>query len=140
MARKIDGLRRLVRVYAQHLDSDAQVVRFYAQILGLDPDDAEAQEVLIEKYEAMRKWQDLVAILQRQADQAEGEGPHGPQPEGRQPLPGQVPATRTRHPGLRAGPGGVAGEHPRPSRPSTACTRSAASGTSSWSSAGSSRT
>jgi tetratricopeptide (TPR) repeat protein len=71
--RKIDGLRRLVRVYAEHLDADAQVVRFYSQILELDPDDADAQAVLIEKYEAMRKWQDLVVILQRQADRASGE-------------------------------------------------------------------
>ena len=70
---KIQGLRQLVRVYADHLDADAQVVRFYGQILELDPDDAEAQAVLIDKYEAMRKWQDLVNILQRQADAATGE-------------------------------------------------------------------
>jgi len=69
-ARKVDALKALVRVYTQHLNLDAMVVTLYGQVLALEPDDAEATGALIEKYEAMRRWPDLVGLLQKQAEAA----------------------------------------------------------------------
>ncbi len=70
---RVDGLRKLVKVYADHLNQDAMVVQIYGQILELDPDDSEAMTALTERYESMRRWPDLIGILQAQADRAEGE-------------------------------------------------------------------
>ena len=69
-ARKVDGLKALIRVYTQHLNLDAMVVTLYGQVLALAPDDAEAIAALVEKYEGMRRWPDLVALLQKQVDGA----------------------------------------------------------------------
>ncbi|MCB9536432.1 MAG: tetratricopeptide repeat protein [Myxococcales bacterium] len=69
---KVAGLRKLVAVLTEHLRQDATVVQIYGQILELDPDDDEAREALVEKYEAMRRWPDLVGLLQQQADRASG--------------------------------------------------------------------
>ena len=69
---KIAGLHKLVAVLSEHLRQDAVVVQIYAQILELDPDDRPVFEALLDKYEAMRRWPDLVAILQQQADRASG--------------------------------------------------------------------
>ncbi|MBM4360789.1 MAG: hypothetical protein FJ096_22000, partial [Deltaproteobacteria bacterium] len=69
-ARKVHALKALVRVYTTHLNLDAMVVTLYSQVLALEPNDAEATDALIEKYEAMRRWPDLVALLQKQADAA----------------------------------------------------------------------
>lgn len=67
---KIAGVKRLVQVYKQHLNQDAMVVNLYGQILALDPTDQEAMAALVEKYEAMRRWPDLVTVLQKQAESA----------------------------------------------------------------------
>lgn len=71
VAAKIDGLKKLVEVYTAHLNMDAMVVNLYNQILSLDPTDREAMGALVEKYEAMRRWPDLVGVLQKQAEIAE---------------------------------------------------------------------
>ena len=70
---RLDGLRRLVAVTSAHLRQDAQVIAMYGDILALDPDDAEATEALCARYEKMRRWPDLVELLRRQADAADGE-------------------------------------------------------------------
>ncbi|MBU1433306.1 tetratricopeptide repeat protein [Myxococcota bacterium] len=70
---KLGGLRRLVALYQEHINQDATLVALYTQILELDPNDEEAAAVLIEKYEALRRWPDLIALLQNKAEQAEGE-------------------------------------------------------------------
>lgn len=72
-AARLEGLRTLVDVYSNHVKAEAQLVKVYADILEIDPDDAQATEALITKYEAMRKWPDLVALLERQAERADGD-------------------------------------------------------------------
>ena len=67
---KIEGLKALISIYTKHLNLDAMVVNLYNQVLQLDPGDPDAIGTLAEKYEAMRRWPDLVALLQKQADQA----------------------------------------------------------------------
>ena len=68
---KIDGLRKLVAVYSSdHLSADQKLVTLYQQLLDLDPHDETAMAVLVEKYEAMRKWPDLVKVLQMQSARA----------------------------------------------------------------------
>jgi tetratricopeptide (TPR) repeat protein len=69
---KIAGLKSLISVYTKHLNLDAMVVNLYNQVLGLDPNDSDAIATLAEKYEAMRRWPDLVALLQKQVDGATG--------------------------------------------------------------------
>jgi tetratricopeptide (TPR) repeat protein len=68
--RKIEALKTLIGVYTQHLNLDAMVVNLYGQVLALDSADPDALRVLAEKYEAMRRWPDLVALLQKQVDTA----------------------------------------------------------------------
>ncbi|MCA9542559.1 MAG: hypothetical protein KC620_26865, partial [Myxococcales bacterium] len=45
---------------------------FYEALHTLDPDDEAAVEVLAEKYEGMRKWPNLIELLEQQAGRAEG--------------------------------------------------------------------
>ena len=70
---KVAGLRKLVGIYTAHLNQDAMVVQLWGKILELDPDDGAAVEALCEKYESMRRWPDLVGLLQRKAERCEGE-------------------------------------------------------------------
>ncbi len=70
---RIDGLRKLVATYTAHLKQDAMVVKLYNNILELDPDDADATDALAAKYESMRRWPDLVGLLQRKAERTGGE-------------------------------------------------------------------
>lgn len=70
---KLAGLRRLAALMDEHVRQDVQVVQIYAEILELDPDDRDVPALLIEKYEAMRRYPDLVAVLETQAERAEGE-------------------------------------------------------------------
>ncbi|MEZ4433356.1 MAG: tetratricopeptide repeat protein [bacterium] len=71
-AEKLAGLRRLAALMDEHVRQDVQTVQIYAEILTLDPDDRQVPALLIEKYEAMRRWPDLVAVLEMQAERAEG--------------------------------------------------------------------
>ena len=64
---KVEGLGELVQICTEHLKQDAMVVNLYNQILGLDPTNKGALESLVDKYESMRRWPDLVAILEKQA-------------------------------------------------------------------------
>ena len=70
---KVEGLRKLVDTYTAHLKQDAMVVQLYDRILELDPDDEGAVEALAEKYESMRRWPDLVQLLERKAERLEGD-------------------------------------------------------------------
>ena len=68
---KVAGLRKLVATISAHLRQDALVVQLYQKILELVPGDASATEVLAAKYESMRRWPDLVALLEAQAETAD---------------------------------------------------------------------
>ncbi|MCA9537317.1 MAG: tetratricopeptide repeat protein [Myxococcales bacterium] len=72
VAAKLVGLRRLVKLTDEHLKQDVLVVQIYGQILELDPEDDEALDVLTDKYESMRRWPDLISLLEQQAERAEG--------------------------------------------------------------------
>ena len=69
--RKVEALKGLISIYSQHLNLDAMVVQLWSQVLSLEPDDADAQLALAEKYEAMRRWPELVALLQTRAAAAQ---------------------------------------------------------------------
>lgn len=71
--KKLDGLRRLAELMSEHVRQDAQVVQIYAEILALDPSDAEVPALLIEKYESMRRWPDLIGVLETQFERADGQ-------------------------------------------------------------------
>lgn len=73
VVKKLAGLRRLASLVAEQPRQDAQVVQIYAEILALDPDDDEAPALLIEKYEGMRRWPDLIGVLQTQFERADGQ-------------------------------------------------------------------
>jgi tetratricopeptide (TPR) repeat protein len=70
---KTAGIRKLLATLNEHLRADQKVVALYKTLLTLDPDDTDAMAVLVAKYEAMRKWPDLVQVLEMQAERSEGE-------------------------------------------------------------------
>ncbi|MFN3201894.1 MAG: tetratricopeptide repeat protein [Bradymonadia bacterium] len=62
---KLGALNELIGLYTTHIKQDATVVQLYGQILDLDPANVEALDALVQKYEAMRRWPDLVGTLQK---------------------------------------------------------------------------
>ena len=68
IAGRIDGLKSVVQIYRDQLKLDVMVINTYNSILGLDPKNEEALDSLAEKYEELSRWNDLVAILNRKAE------------------------------------------------------------------------
>ena len=74
-----EAINDLIEVYTNHLKSDQVLTDLYAQLFDLDPSDNEIAELLQEKYAKLRKWQNILDILQTRTDileVAEQQGDH----------------------------------------------------------------
>src|SRR5262249_17222366 len=58
----------VAEIYREKLGLDAMVIGSYQNILALDPAHEQALSALGEKYEALGRWNDLIAVLQKRAD------------------------------------------------------------------------
>jgi len=67
---KVAHLLTMVAVYRDHLKLDVMVINTYNQILELDPNNRPILLGLAEQYEAMRRYPDLIGVIQRMAELA----------------------------------------------------------------------
>ena len=65
---RIERLLEVVGIYRDKLNLDVMVINTYNAILALKADHGGALDALAAKYEAMGRWNDLIGVLQRQAD------------------------------------------------------------------------
>ncbi len=65
---RVARLLQMVRIYRDRLALDVMVVSTYQQILQIRPSHEEALTALAQRYEALGRWNDLIAVLQRRAD------------------------------------------------------------------------
>ncbi|MCA9669876.1 MAG: tetratricopeptide repeat protein [Myxococcales bacterium] len=70
---KIALLLEVVEIYRDHLRLDVMVVNTYNAILALKPDHVGAIDALVDKYESIGRWNDLIGVLVRKKELAEGE-------------------------------------------------------------------
>ncbi len=73
-ADRLSVLHEMVDVYRDQLHLDAMVISTYNQILALDPGNEAAVDALCAQYERMKRWPDLIGLLQKRA-QAPGTPP-----------------------------------------------------------------
>ncbi|MGB5415866.1 MAG: hypothetical protein WBN01_14585, partial [Polyangiales bacterium] len=67
---KLRLLRDLIPIYRDALQLDSMLIQVYGEILALSPFDSEALSALSELYETAGRWNDLIQILDRQAEVA----------------------------------------------------------------------
>lgn len=67
---RIAILREMVSIYREHLRLDVMAIKTFNAILTLDPSDQSALDELASTYESMGRWNDLIKILERQAEAA----------------------------------------------------------------------
>ncbi len=60
-------LRKCIDIYDNQLKLDAMVIKMYNQILEIDPADEDAANQLVARYEASKRWNDLLRILDQMA-------------------------------------------------------------------------
>ena len=70
---KVDIYQEMIRVYRDETKQEPQVVKTYEALLAVDPTNSDALASLVEIYEKMRKWPDLVKVLDAQAEASEGD-------------------------------------------------------------------
>jgi len=68
---KVAVLKEMVAVYRDKLNLEVMVINTYNAIVSLDPGDSEAVDALMEMYEKLGRWNDLVKILETMVSQAE---------------------------------------------------------------------
>lgn len=68
---KLRLLRDLIPIYRDALSLDSMLVQVFTEILSLAPHDPEALSALAELYETSGRWNELIQILERQAEVAE---------------------------------------------------------------------
>ena len=66
-AERLSVLHEMVEVYRDQLHLDAMVISTYNQILALDTGNEAAVEALCAQYERMKRWPDLIGLLQKRA-------------------------------------------------------------------------
>ena len=59
---------KMVEIYRDRLRLDVMVINTYNAILQIDPVNEAAIDALAERYEASKRWNDLIGVLQRKAD------------------------------------------------------------------------
>src|SRR5262249_10875866 len=64
---KVATMFEMVAIYRERLKLDVMVVNTYNAILGLRPGDARALDALSAQYEQMKRWPDLINVLQKKA-------------------------------------------------------------------------
>jgi tetratricopeptide (TPR) repeat protein len=62
---KIELLMQIVELYNTHLKLPMMVINTYSAILELQPDHHGALDALVERYEAMGRWKELIGMLDR---------------------------------------------------------------------------
>ncbi|HEY1554250.1 MAG TPA: tetratricopeptide repeat protein [Kofleriaceae bacterium] len=68
IAPRVERLFEVVEIYRDRLRLDVMVINTYNAILKLDPDNRRATDELAAKFRALGRWNDLIAILTRQAE------------------------------------------------------------------------
>jgi tetratricopeptide (TPR) repeat protein len=67
---KLRLLRDLIPIYRDALQLDSMLIQVYGEILALSPYDAEALTSLSQLYESTGRWNELIQVLDRQAEVA----------------------------------------------------------------------
>ncbi|MCG8554586.1 MAG: tetratricopeptide repeat protein [Proteobacteria bacterium] len=70
---KLELLLQLCFLFEEILDLPERAIEAYQQVLELDPDHASSLRTLEHLYERSERWDELIALLRRQLDQAEGQ-------------------------------------------------------------------
>jgi len=70
---RIELLLEVVTIYRDHIKSETKVNNIYQTILEINPGHSESIDALVSQYENMKRWPDLVRILQTKIDHTEGE-------------------------------------------------------------------
>ena len=70
---KVDIYNEMIRIYRDETKQEAMIVKTYEQLLAIDPGNEAALASIVEIYEKMRRWPDLIKVLDAQAEAAEGE-------------------------------------------------------------------
>ncbi len=65
---RVERLFEMVDIYRDRLRLDVMVLSTYAQILKLSPDNLRANHELAEKFRALGRWNDLIALLMQKAE------------------------------------------------------------------------
>jgi len=65
---KVALIREMIDIYKDHLNAGSKVVGAWNDIRKLQPDNVEALDALAEEYTAMKRWQDLVKVLQAKVE------------------------------------------------------------------------
>ncbi len=68
---KLRLLRDLIPIYRDALSLDSMLIQVYAEILSLSPHDPEALAALAELYQGSERWNELIQVLDRQAEMAQ---------------------------------------------------------------------
>ena len=71
---KVDIYNEMIRIYRDETKQEAMVVKTYEQLLAVDPENADALNSLVDIYEKMRRWPDLIKVLDAQAESADDAG------------------------------------------------------------------
>ncbi len=70
---KVDIYNEMIRIYRDETKQEAQVVKTYEALIAVDPNNDEALASLVDIYEKMRRWPDLIKVLDAQAEASEGD-------------------------------------------------------------------
>ncbi len=65
---RIEVIKKCIEINDKHTNNDAMVIKLYHQILSIDPDNDEAVNALVERYEASKRWNDLLKVLNQKAE------------------------------------------------------------------------
>ena len=68
---KLRLLRDLIPIYRDALELDSMLIQVYGEILALAPNDREALSSVAALYEEAGRWNELIHVLERQAELAE---------------------------------------------------------------------
>ncbi len=64
---KVDIYNEMIRIYRDETKQEPMVVKTYEQLIAVDPENSEALESLIEIYEKIKKWPELIKLLDAKA-------------------------------------------------------------------------
>ena len=70
---KVDLYNEMIRIYRDETKQEQMVVKTYEQLIAVDPENDAALENLVDIYEKMRRWPDLIKVLDSKAESAHGE-------------------------------------------------------------------
>ncbi len=71
--RKLEVLRAMVEVYRDKLSLEPMVVQTYNALLGLEPGDREALAALVQSYERLGRYTDVIKVLDQQVQYADSD-------------------------------------------------------------------